>query len=195
MALAVVLAIMAMSVAPRRHAGAQPRPPRRWHPPHPDLIASAVDRGEITEAAGRAVPVLRLHRARTRCRRPTEAPRPWSGTLPLLELQRPLDATWVRARRGRGPFRACAPPRSTAAGFDATKPEHEGPPATSSAVHELRAAGRHGQPVRRGTRVHLDTRDQPVRLGRVPRRTRCRTRRADATRCASRTSRAASTGS
>ena len=88
LALAVGLAIMAMSVT-LPHAGAQTAATAAVEPATPDLIASAVDRGEITESQG----ALFLSYAFTAPEQVPEAYRsstPWSGTLPLLELKRTL---------------------------------------------------------------------------------------------------------
>jgi hypothetical protein len=88
LALSVVLATLAMYLT-LPQAGAQTAATAEVEPATPDLIASAVDRSEITEAQG----ALFLSYAFTAPDQVPEAYRsstPWSGTLPLLELKRTL---------------------------------------------------------------------------------------------------------
>jgi hypothetical protein len=120
MALAVVLATMAMSVT-FPHAGAQTTATAAMEPATPDLIASAVGRGEITEAQG----ALFLSYAFTA---PDQLPAdyrsstPWSGTLPLLELEQTLEdlGRAPAAVEARSALRAAS---FNCGGFDASKPD------------------------------------------------------------------------
>ena len=126
LALAVVLAIMAMSVT-LPHAGAQTTATAVVEPATPDLIASAVDRGEITEAQG----ALFLSYAFTAPNQVPEAYRsstPWSGTLPLLELKRTLK------RLGAVPAAAEARSVLRATSFDCSS-FHASRPNTKSTAH------------------------------------------------------------
>jgi hypothetical protein len=126
LAVAVVLAIMAMSVT-LPHAGAQTAATAAVEPATPDLIASAVDRGEITEAQG----ALFLSYAFTAPDQVPEAYRsstPWSGTLPLLELKRTLK------RLGAVPAAAEARSVLRASSFDCSN-FHANKPNTKSTAH------------------------------------------------------------
>lgn len=126
LALSVVLAIMAMSVT-LPHAGAQTTAAAVVEPATPDLIASAVDHGEITEAQG----ALFLSYAFTAPDQVPEAYRsstPWSGTLPLLELKRTLK------RLGAVPAAAEARSVLRSTSFDCSS-FHASKPNTKSTAH------------------------------------------------------------
>jgi hypothetical protein len=81
---------------------------RRVRPPTPELIERAVRRGEITEARG-ALYLAWAFSAPDRVPEEYVSDTPWSGTLPLLELQRtlpelgdaPAAATARSALRGK----------------------------------------------------------------------------------------------
>jgi hypothetical protein len=70
-------------------AAAASAPARRMRPPTPELIERAVRRGEITEARG-ALYLAWAFSAPERVPEAYVSDAPWSGTLPLLELQRTL---------------------------------------------------------------------------------------------------------
>ena len=126
LALAVVLAMMAMSIT-LPHAGAQTSATDVVEPATPDLISSAVDRGEITEAQG----ALFLSYAFTAPDQVPEAYRsstPWSGTLPLLELKRTLK------RLGAEPAAAEARSVLRATSFDCSN-FHASKPNSRSTAH------------------------------------------------------------
>lgn len=87
-ALALALAASLLPLATVA-ASARPAPTRRLRPATPELIERAVRRGEITEARG-ALYLTWAFRAPHRVPEEYVSDTPWSGTLPLLELQRTL---------------------------------------------------------------------------------------------------------
>jgi len=87
-ALALILAASLLPLATVA-ASARPAPARRMRPATPELIERAVRRGEITEARG-ALYLTWAFSAPQRVPEEYSSATPWSGTLPLLELQRTL---------------------------------------------------------------------------------------------------------
>ena len=83
-ALALTLAASLLPLA--TVASARPAPARRMRPATPELIERAVRRGEITEARG-ALYLTWAFSAPHRVPEEYASDTPWSGTLPLLQLQ------------------------------------------------------------------------------------------------------------